>query len=92
VASVGALLKLGVITPVAMVADVWLAQKLFPGFDPGAQFISELGGPAAPTPEIFNLGRMLARRACSPGPASPMRWKKPAAAGRSRPSPACGWR
>ena len=38
------------ITP-KMVADVWLAQKLFPGFDPGAQFISELGGPAAPAVE-----------------------------------------
>ncbi|PVM93430.1 DUF998 domain-containing protein [Caulobacter radicis] len=59
-ASVGALLRLGVITPLVMVADVWLAQRLFPGFDPGAQFISELGGPAAPTPEIFNLGMMLA--------------------------------
>lgn len=59
-ASTGALLKLGVITPVVMVADVWLAQRLFPGFDPGAQFISELGGPAAPAPMVFNLGMMLA--------------------------------
>jgi len=56
----GAYLKIGVITPVLMVADVWLAQKLFPGFDPGAQFISELGGPAAPLPAVFNIGMVIA--------------------------------
>ena len=56
----GAFLKIGVITPVIMVADVWLAQQLFPGFDPGAQFISELGGPEAPAPLIFNIGMVLA--------------------------------
>jgi len=56
----GAFLKIGVITPVIMVADVWLAQQLFPGFDPGAQFISELGGPDAPAPMIFNIGMVLA--------------------------------
>jgi hypothetical protein len=34
---------------------------LFPGFDAGAQFISELGGPkAAPNPLIFNIGMVLA--------------------------------
>jgi hypothetical membrane protein len=55
-----AFLKIGVITPVIMVADVWLAQQLFPGFDPGAQFISELGGPEAPAPMIFNIGMVLA--------------------------------
>ena len=59
-ARTGAFLKIGVITPVIMVADVWLAQKLFPGFDPGAQFISELGGPAAPAPMVFNIGMVLA--------------------------------
>lgn len=57
---VGVLLRTGVITPVIMVADVWLAQRLFPGFDPGAQFISELGGPHAPAPLVFNLGMVLA--------------------------------
>ena len=56
----GAFLKIGVITPVIMVADVWLAQQLFPGFDPEAQFISELGGPDAPAPLIFNIGMVLA--------------------------------
>ncbi len=59
-ARTGAFLKIGVITPVIMVADVWLAQQLFPGFDPGAQFISELGGPDAPAPMIFNIGMVLA--------------------------------
>jgi len=59
-ARTGAFLKIGVITPVIMVADVWLAQQLFPGFDPGAQFISELGGPAAPAPLVFNIGMVLA--------------------------------
>lgn len=59
-ARIGAYLKIGVITPVIMVADVWLAQRLFPGFNPGAQFISELGGPAAPAPLVFNIGMVLA--------------------------------
>ena len=59
-ARIGAYLKIGVITPVIMVADVWLAQRLFPGFNPGAQFISELGGPAAPAPLVFNVGMVLA--------------------------------
>jgi hypothetical membrane protein len=60
VLSVGALLRIGLIAPVVMVADVWLAQRLFPGFNAGAQFISELGGPAAPNPLIFNVGMVLA--------------------------------
>ncbi|WP_421739099.1 DUF998 domain-containing protein [Caulobacter sp.] len=59
-ARIGAYLKIGVITPVIMVADVWLAQRLFPGFNPGAQFISELGGPASPNPLVFNIGMVLA--------------------------------
>jgi hypothetical membrane protein len=56
----GAFLKIGVIAPAVMVADVWIAQRLFPGFDAGAQFISELGGPAAPMPEVFNIGMVIA--------------------------------
>jgi hypothetical membrane protein len=59
-ARTGAYLKIGVITPVIMVADVWLAQRLFPGFNPGAQFISELGGPASPNPLVFNIGMIVA--------------------------------
>ena len=58
--SVGALLRIGLIAPLLMVADVWLAQRLFPGFNAGAQFISELGGPAAPNPDIFNFGMVIA--------------------------------
>ena len=59
-ARTGAYLKIGVITPVIMVADVWLAQRLFPGFNTGAQFISELGGPASPNPLVFNIGMIVA--------------------------------
>ena len=58
--SVGTLLRIGLIVPAIMVADVLLAQRLFPGFDAGAQFISELGGPKAPLPQIFNIGMILA--------------------------------
>ena len=58
--SVGNLLRIGLVVPVIMVADVLLAQRLFPGFDAGAQFISELGGPKAPMPQIFNIGMVLA--------------------------------
>jgi hypothetical membrane protein len=56
----GAFLKIGVIAPAIMVADVLIAQRLFPGFNAGAQFISELGGPAAPMPAVFNAGMMIA--------------------------------
>uniref|UniRef100_B0SZ65 DUF998 domain-containing protein n=1 Tax=Caulobacter sp. (strain K31) TaxID=366602 RepID=B0SZ65_CAUSK len=58
--SIGNLLRIGLIAPAVMVADVLLAQRLFPGFDAGAQFISELGGPKAPMPAIFNIGMILA--------------------------------
>jgi hypothetical membrane protein len=60
VISVGNLLRIGLIVPAIMVADVLVAQHLFPGFDAGAQFISELGGPKAPNPLIFNIGMILA--------------------------------
>jgi hypothetical membrane protein len=60
VLSVGSLLRIGLVVPVIMVADVLLAQRLFPGFNAGAQFISELGGPKAPMPQIFNIGMILA--------------------------------
>jgi len=60
VLSVGSLLRIGLVVPAIMVADVLVAQHMFPGFRPGAQFISELGGPAAPNPAIFNVGMILA--------------------------------
>ena len=44
--SVGALLKIGVITPVIMVGDVWVAQTLFPGFDPRAKRAKDCGSAA----------------------------------------------
>lgn len=53
-------LKVAVFMPLLMVADVWLAQALYPGFDPGAQFISELGAESAPHPWIFNIGMLIA--------------------------------
>jgi hypothetical membrane protein len=53
-------LKAAVVLPLLMVADVWLAQALYPGFDPGSQFISELGAASAPYPWVFNLGMLLA--------------------------------
>jgi hypothetical membrane protein len=60
VISVGNLLRIGLIVPAIMVADVLVAQRMFPGFNAGAQFISELGGPKAPMPQIFNIGMILA--------------------------------
>jgi hypothetical membrane protein len=60
VISVGNLLRIGLIVPAIMAADVLVAQHFFPGFDAGAQFISELGGPKAPNPAIFNIGMILA--------------------------------
>ncbi len=53
-------LKIAVFMPLLMVADVWLAQRLYPGFDQGSQFISELGATSAPHPLIFNVGMVLA--------------------------------
>jgi hypothetical membrane protein len=53
-------LKAAVLMPLLMVADVWAAQKLYPGFDAGSQFISELGAVQAPHPWVFNLGMLLA--------------------------------
>jgi hypothetical membrane protein len=93
VISVGNLLRIGLIVPAIMVADVLVAQHLFPGFDAGAQFISELGGPKAPNPLIFNIGMILAGLAgVAAGAASPTPWSTPAAVAGSRPSRACGWR
>lgn len=53
-------LKAAVLLPLLMVADVWTAQKLYPGFDSGSQFISELGAVHAPHPWVFNIGMLLA--------------------------------
>jgi hypothetical membrane protein len=53
-------LKVAVFMPLLMVADVWIAQKLYPGFDHGSQFISELGSVNAPHPWVFNVGMFAA--------------------------------
>ena len=53
-------LKVAVFMPFLMVADVWIAQRLYPGFDQGSQFISELGATQAPHPWVFNLGMLMA--------------------------------
>lgn len=45
--------------PLVMALAVWAAQALYPDFDPGRQYISELGAMAAPHPLVFNLGLML---------------------------------
>jgi hypothetical membrane protein len=53
-------LKVAVFMPWLMVADVAVAQRFYPGFDPGSQFISELGAVTAPYPWVFNAGMVLA--------------------------------
>jgi hypothetical membrane protein len=53
-------LKAAMLMPLLMAADVWAAQKAYPGFDAGSQFISELGAAQAPHPWVFNLGMLLA--------------------------------
>lgn len=46
--------------PLVMVAVVYAAQALYPHFDQGSQFVSELGAAKAPHPMVFNLGMILA--------------------------------
>ena len=53
-------LKVAIFLPLLMVADVALAQWLYPGFDEGSQFISELGAVHAPHPWVFNVGMLIA--------------------------------
>jgi hypothetical membrane protein len=45
--------------PLVMVVVVVAAQALYPAFNPGRQYISELGALKAPHPFVFNLGLML---------------------------------
>jgi hypothetical membrane protein len=46
--------------PLVMVAVVWIAQALYPNFNQGSQFVSELGAARAPHPAIFNVGMIVA--------------------------------
>ena len=48
------LLAIGMIAPVLAFVSVGLAALLYPGFDNATQYISDLGGPKAQHPELFN--------------------------------------
>lgn len=48
------LLAIGMIAPVLAFCVVGLAALLYPGFNNATQYISDLGGPNAPHPELFN--------------------------------------
>ena len=50
------LLQIGMATPLVAFLAVGLAVAAYPGFNHARQYLSELGGAAAPHPEIFNLG------------------------------------
>lgn len=54
------LLAGGVAAPLIYLGLMAGGSLLFPGFDHQTQFVSELGGPDAPHPMIFNLGLMAA--------------------------------
>ncbi|HEY1073120.1 DUF998 domain-containing protein [Brevundimonas sp.] len=54
------LLGCGVAAPLIYVGLAASGGLLFPGYDHAAQVISELGGPEAPHPMVFNLGLMAA--------------------------------
>ncbi|MDO1558392.1 DUF998 domain-containing protein [Brevundimonas sp. 2R-24] len=46
----------GVLAPVFGVAMLLAASALYPGFDHATQYLSELGGPTAANPHVFNIG------------------------------------
>lgn len=48
------LLAIGMVAPVLAFASVGLAALLYPGFNNATQYISDLGGPKAQHPELFN--------------------------------------
>ncbi len=56
----GALLRLGIFAPALAAAAVVLATLAYPGFNHARQYLSELGGPTAPFPIIFNVGVLAA--------------------------------
>jgi hypothetical membrane protein len=53
------LLKAGVAMPVIYIATVVVSALLFPGFALLERMPSDLGGPAAPYPTLYNVGMML---------------------------------
>lgn len=55
-----ALLRLGIFAPALAASAVVLATLAYPGFNHARQYLSELGGPTAPLPIIFNIGVLAA--------------------------------
>lgn len=53
------LLRIGIAAPILAYASVGVAALTWPGFDHATQYLSELGGPAAPHPAIFNVGVLV---------------------------------
>ena len=53
------LLAIGMIAPVLAFVSVGLAALLYPGFNNATQYISDLGGPKAPHPELFNIAILI---------------------------------
>ena len=53
------LLQIGIAAPIVAYASVGVAALTWPGFDHATQYISELGGEAAPHPAIFNIGVLV---------------------------------
>lgn len=53
------LLRIGIAAPILAYASVGVAALTWPGFDHATQYISELGGAAAPHPAIFNTGVLV---------------------------------
>ncbi|HEX5377236.1 MAG TPA: DUF998 domain-containing protein, partial [Phenylobacterium sp.] len=54
-----ALLVIGMAAPVLAFAAVLTAAMIYPGFNNATQYISDLGGPKAPHPELFNVAILL---------------------------------
>jgi len=54
------LLACGVAAPLLAFATTVAAMALYPGFNPARQYISELGGPTASHPIVFNAGVFVA--------------------------------
>lgn len=53
------LLRIGIAAPILAYVSVGVAALTWPGFDHATQYISELGGEAAPHPAIFNVGVLV---------------------------------
>lgn len=53
------LLLAGIAVPIIYFGTLILAGFFFPGYSHATQFASELGGPDAPIPQIFNTGIMI---------------------------------